>query len=201
MKTTTPEKIDFAKIHKDLYTAKDKIKEVSAGKAVFLSCEGQGAPGGAAFQEAIQKMYSLVYTTKFMLKKEDGLDFGISRLECLYPGGDYARSPKSEWRWQLLIRIPEEVSEIDLKAARAQVMVKHSLDTSAVKRWTWTEGRAIQVMHVGPYDEVGRTYQALDGFARANGLTATCPGHEIYISDPHRVAPEKLKTIVRLSVK
>ena len=201
MKKTTPEKIDFTKIHKDLYSATNKIKEVNAGKAVFLSCEGQGEPGGASFQEAIQQMYSVAYTAKFMLKKAGKVDFGVSRLECLWPGNDYERTPKSEWRWQALIRIPEEVSESDLKEARAEVMRKHSLDTSAVKRRTWNEGRAIQVMHVGPYDDVGRTYQALDAFARANGLNATCPGHEIYISDPRRVAPEKLKTIIRLSVR
>ena len=201
MKTATLEKIEFAKTHKDLYTATLKIKEVNAEKAVFLSFEGQGEPGGPAFESAIQQMYSLAYTAKFMVKNAGRLDFGISRLECLWHGSDFENTPKSEWRWQLLIRIPEALSEKELREARAAVMKKHGLDTSAVKRWIWTEGRGIQVMHIGSYDEVARSYQALDDYARANGMTAACPAHEIYISDPRRVAPAKLKTIVRLCVK
>ncbi len=195
------EKIDFAKIHKDLYSATLKIKEVKAGKATFLSREGKGEPGGPAFESAIQQMYSLAYTTKFMLKNEGKLDFGISRLECLWHGDDFENTPKSEWRWQLLIRIPDTVSEKDLERARTEVTKKRGLDTSAVKRWIWTEGRCVQVLHVGPYDEVGGIYKALDDFAGASGQTAAGPGHEIYISDPQRVAPAKLKTIIRLSVK
>ncbi len=200
MKKTTLDRIDFSRIHKDLYTATTKIKEVDADEAVFLSLDGKGEPGGPEFQTAIQQMYSLVYTAKFMLKNAGKLDFGIGRLECLWYGNDFERTPRSEWRWQLLIRIPEEVSEKDLRDARAEVLKKRSLRTSAVKRWTWTEGRCVQVMHVGPYDEVGKAYRALDEYARAKGMAVACPAHEIYISDPHRVAPAKLKTIIRLAI-
>ena len=201
MKTATLEKIEFAKTHKDLYTATLKIKEVNAEKAVFLSFEGQGEPGGPAFESAIQQMYSLAYTAKFMVKNAGRLDFGISRLECLWHGNDFENTPKSGWRWQLLIRIPEALTEKELAQARAEIMKKRGLDTSAVKRRSWAEGRCLQVMHIGPYGKVGRSYKALDDFARAHGLTATCPAHEIYISDPRRVAPAKIKTIVRLPVR
>ncbi len=194
-------KIDFAKEFKDLYSAAAKIKEVKADKATFLSLEGQGEPGGPAFQSAIQQMYSLAYTTKFMLKKAGTLDFGVSRLECLWPGCDFAHTPKSEWRWEILIRIPDEVTEKDLKHARDEIREKRGIETSAVKRRTWTEGRCIQVMHIGPYDEVGKIYGALDEFARASGLVPQGPGHEIYISDPRRVPPAKLKTIIRMAVR
>ena len=201
MKSPKIEKIDFAKAHKDLYTATSKIKEVRAGKATFLSFEGQGEPGGPAFQSAIQQMYSLAYTTKFMLKNMGKLDFGISRLECLWPGEDMEHTPKSEWRWHLLIRIPEAVTETHLRQAREEIRKRHDLDTSTVSRWNWAEGRCLQVMHVGPYDEVGKVYSSLNEFAKAAGMATACPGHEIYISDPRRVAPARLKTIVRLPVR
>lgn len=201
MKNPKLQKIDFAKTHRDLYTATLKIKEVRAAKATFLSVEGQGEPGGPAFQSAIQQMYSLAYTTKFLLKNAGKLDFGVSRLECLWHGEDMDRVPKSEWRWQLLIRIPEAVTETHLKQAREEIRKRRDLDTSAVRRWSWAQGRCLQVMHVGPYDEVGKVYKSLDEFAKAQGLATTCPGHEIYISDPRRVAPARLKTIVRLPIR
>jgi len=108
--------------------------------------------------------------------------------------------PRSEWPWQLLIRIPNAVTAADIKKAGRQILEKKQIDTSRVMRWTWKEGRCLQLMHIGPYNEVGRSYQRLDDYAREKGLTAACPAHEIYISDPRRVAPAKLKTIVRLSV-
>jgi hypothetical protein len=200
MKAGSPEKIDFAKKLKDLYTAGTKVKEVTADDAAFLSCEGIGEPGGTSFQEAIQKLYSLAYTVKFLLKHAGRMDFGVGKLECLWPGEDFVNKPKSEWPWELLIRIPNEVREGDLKAAREELVRKRQLDTSAVRLRRWKEGRSVQVMHVGPYDKVGETYGTLDEYAKSKGLATKGPGHEIYISDPRRVASEKLKTIVRLPV-
>ena len=200
MKTQKLERIEFGKIHKDLYSASSKVKELVADKATFLSVEGKGEPGGPAFQEAIQKLYTVAYTTKFMLKSEARLDFAVSKLECLWRIENPDTLPRSEWRWQLLIRIPEAVKSSDLKKAAAEIRRKRELDVSGVVRLAWKEGRCLQIMHVGPYDEVGRSYQLLEGYARAEGLTAVCPAHEIYISDPRRVTPAKLKTIVRLPV-
>lgn len=201
MKNLKLEKIDFTRTHRDLYTATSKIKEVLAAKATFMSIEGRGEPGSSAFQSAIQQMFSLAYTTKFMLKNDGKLDFGVARLECLWTDMDVDRKPRSEWRWQLLIRIPGAATEAHLKKAREEVRKQRDLDTSAVKRLNWAEGRCLQVMHVGPYDVVGKVYKALDEFAGARGLATAGPGHEIYISDPRRVAPAKLKTIIRLPVR
>jgi len=200
MKSPQPEKIDFAKSHKDLYTGSPKIKEVKADRATFLSIAGKGEPGGPAFQEAIQQLYSVAYTAKFMLKFAGKVDYAVSRLECLWHMQNPDAIPRSEWAWQLLIRIPSAVTAADIKKAGKQILEKKQIDTSKVTRWTWKEGRCLQFMHVGPYDEVGKSYQRLDDYAREMGLTAICPAHEIYISDPRRVAPAKLKTIVRLPV-
>jgi hypothetical protein len=200
MKKPQLEKIDFAKSHKDLYTASSKAKEVKADKATFLSFTGKGEPGGPEFQNAIQQIYSLVYTAKFMLKFAGKLDFAVSKLECLWHMQDPDALPRSEWPWQLLVRVPNALSAADLKKACKELGEKKQLDTSGVTRMTWKEGRCLQIMHVGPYDEVGKSYQLLETCAREKRLGAACPAHEIYISDPRRVPPARLKTIVRLPV-
>jgi len=199
MKAPQRGKIDFAKSHKDLYTATAKIKEVMAEKATFLSVKGVGAPGGELFQKCIGMLYGLVYTAKFGLKFAGRMDFGVSKLECLWPE-DPAKLPPEKWPWQLLIRIPDELTASDLKPFRKDLLDKKGLDTSAVARWSWKEGRCIQVMHIGPYNEVGSIFGQLGEYAEAHGLEVTCPGHEIYISDPRRVPASKLKTIVRMPV-
>ncbi|MBP1595940.1 MAG: hypothetical protein H6Q05_1317 [Acidobacteria bacterium] len=134
MKTQKPEKIDFGKIHKDLYSATSKVKELAVGKATFLTVEGKGEPGGPAFQEAIQKLYTVAYTTKFMLKYEGKLDFAVSRLECLWRIENPDTLPRSEWKWQLLIRIPDAVTSSDLKKAAAEIRRKRELDVAGVVR-------------------------------------------------------------------
>jgi len=202
MKAKTDNKIDFSKTHKDLYSATQKIKEVNPGRGTFLSVVGQGAPGGPAFQSAVEKLYTLVYTAKFGVAKAKGFDFKVSNLECLYDIPDPARTPKDEWKWQFLVRIPEQLSEKDLQQAREAVQKRKELDTSAVKRIPFEEGRCLQTLHLGPYDQVGGTYDALLKHASENGLVPSgAAAHEIYLNDPHRVPPEKIKTIVRLPVR
>ena len=189
--------IDLAK---DLYTATRKVKEVAAGAGTFLAVEAAGEPGGEAFQNAIMALYSTAYTMKFALKEQGTLDFMVGKLECLYLAGPFCK-PKSPWRWRLMVRIPDEVTTKDVTGTKKVLRKKKGLDNSAVKRLRWKEGRALQVMHVGPYDEVGATYEQLGVYAAEHGLKVVGPAHEIYLSDPRRVAPEKLKTIVRLGVK
>ncbi len=200
MARRAPGKVDFSKTHKELYSATSKVKEVMAEKATFLSVKGRGEPGGAAFQAAIAQLYSLAYATRFMLKKAGEIDFGVGRLECLWQMDEMEGIPREEWPWRLVIRIPDLVTEADLKKARLEVLERRHLDTSAVRRWTWKEGRCVQIMHVGPYDQVADAFRRLDEHATSTGLETGCPGHEIYMNDPGRVAPEKLKTIVRLPV-
>ena len=194
------EKIELVKKLKDLYTATNTIKEVVAERAVFLCVDGQGKPGGEAFQQAVGMVYPVVYTAKFTLKHAGVLDFAVSRLECLYDVPDAKNTPMSEWQWRVLIRIPEEVTKTHVAEAKKTVREKKGLDCSAVKRVSWREGRALQVMHTGPYDQVSGAYERLVAEAGELGYRVKGPGHEIYISDPCRVAPEKLKTIVRLPV-
>jgi len=199
MKANTEKKIDFSKTRKDLYSATQKIKEVNPGRGIFLSVIEKGAPGGPAFQSAIEKLYTVAYTLKFGVAKPKDLDFKVCCLECLYE--DPGTTPKDEWEWQLVIRIPDQLSEDDLRQARESILKRKELDTSAVKRIEFEEGCCLQTLHIGPYDQVGVTYNVLLKQAEGQGLAPSGRAHEIYISDPRRVPPEKLKTIVRLPVR
>jgi hypothetical protein len=192
--------IDFGKTHKQVYTATRKIQEVTADAGTFLAVEGQGAPGGETFQKAIQALYSTAYTLKFTLKMQGTLDFKVGKLHCLYLS-DPAKVPMDQWQWRMLLQIPEEVTAKDLTEAKKAIREKKGLDASGVRRIRWKEGRAVYVLHVGPYDQVGDTYRALGAYAAEHGLNLAGPAHEIYLNDPRRTAPEKLKTIVRLPVK
>ncbi len=193
------ETIDFAKTLKHLYTANRRIEEVNAEPGTFFAVDAQGRPGGEAFQKAIQCLFGAVYTVKFTMKYEGIVDFKVGKPECLYLS-DPQKTPISEWQWRLLIRVPDAVTSKHLADAKKVLKERKGLDTAAVRRIRWKEGRAVQVLHVGPYDQVGATYCQLDAFAREQGMVPQCPAHEIYLSDPRRVAPEKLKTIVRLPV-
>lgn len=191
---------DFFKTLKDLYTARPKIKEVVADSGTFLAVDGVGAPGGEAFQQAIQALYSAVYTVKFTLKLAGTLDFKVGKLECLYLS-DPKQTPMDQWKWRALVRIPDEVTARHLAQARKAVREKKGIDASQVKRLRWKEGRALQVLHVGPYQAVGSAYERLDAYAKEQGLAIHCAAHEIYLNDPRGTPPAKLKTIVRLPVK
>jgi hypothetical protein len=193
-------KIDFKKQHPELYKAGKGVTDVRVARAVYLAVDCVGEPGGEAFQAAVGKIYALAYTTKFAMKGAGMIDFGVAPLECIYLEDPMA-APKSEWKWRLMLRIPAEVTAADLKTVRQALMEKKALDTSDVKRVPWTEGRALQTMHVGPYDKVSDAYARLMQEAKARGYSCSGPGHEVYLSDPRRVAPEKLKTIVRFGVK
>jgi len=192
------DRIDFARSHKPLYSATRKIKEVLAGSGTFLAVEGRGEPGGTAFQQAIEALFSIAYTSKFMLKAAGTLDFAVGKLECLWE--EPAGRPPRDWGWRMLLRVPAELTTARVRAASAAILEKKALDTSSVQRISFNEGRCLQVLHVGPYDRLGGAYDLLAEEARSRELSPRGMGHEIYLSDPRRTAPERLKTIVRLPV-
>jgi hypothetical protein len=194
------DKIDFAKAERELYSATGKIKEVVAERAVFLAVDGHGAPGSELFQAAIGALYGAAYTIKFTMKKAGACDFAVSRLECVWDVDDPQRTPVAQWRWRLLIRVPAAVTVARLKEAKRALQAKGQ-DADAVQRISWKEGRALQTMHLGPYDQVSVSYARLGTRAEELGLAPVGPGHEIYVSDPRRVPPERCKTIVRLGVR
>jgi hypothetical protein len=194
------ETVDFKARYPELYRASAKVTEVKAAQGTFLAFDGVGAPGGEAFQQGIDLLFTLAYTAKFAFKRAGAGDFAISALECLY-FHEAPDTPKDEWRWRLLVRIPDEVKAGALAEVRRAIKEKKGVDTRAVKRVTWAEGRALQVLHVGPYDQVGDAFKQIGIEAAARTLMCRGIAHEIYLNDPRRIAPEKLRTIVRLPMR
>ncbi len=204
-KAPAPAKIDLRKEYKAAYhaTAK-KVDIVDVPAMKFLMIDGTGDPNTShAFQEAVQALYSVSYTLKFMMKLEGGTDWAVMPLEGLWscPGGaplDLGHADKSSWEWTLMVAQPNEVTPQWFEAARKAVVEKKGIPAAARARLeTFKEGRSAQVLHVGPYATEGPTIQRMHQAIAVAGGYPTGRHHEIYLGDPRRTAPEKLKTIVR----
>ena len=194
------DKIDFKKTMKELYRATRVVEHVKPGEGIFLAVDGQGTPGGEAFEKAIQNLYPVAYTVKFSLKKAGTIDFVVPPLEALWHDDPAEVPDMSQWRWWTMIRVPESVKTEHMQEAQQTILEKKGTDTSNVQLVNWEEGESLQVLHMGPYDQVGAIYEHLQSSAQLENLTLGPPGHEIYLSDARRTAPEKLKTIVRMSI-
>ena len=199
-----PEKIDLFKQFKAEYKAVVKPAIIKTTKARYLSIEGIGTPGGPAFEEAIGALYAMAFTIK-MTRKAEGLgDYVVCKLESLWFSDEdecFANLPKEKWQWIMMIRTPDSVTKSDLnKAATAIIAKGKSESVSNVKLEKLNEGTCVQALHVGPYDQVGKTIEPMVLFAETEGYKISGRYHEIYLSDPRRVAPEKLKTIIRLPI-
>ena len=194
------DKIDFKKTMKALYRATSKVERVQPGEGTFLAVDGRGTPGGEAFEKAIQNLYPVAYTVKFALKNAGTIDFVVPPLEALWYDNPKDVPDMSQWHWRTMIRVPECVRIEDLQSAQDSILDKKGTDTSDVQLVRWEEGDCLQVLHIGPYDQVGAIYEQLQTTALAENMALQAPGHEIYLSDPRRTAPEKLKTIVRMPI-
>ncbi len=196
-------KIDLKKELKPFYTASpDKIALVEVPPLRFLKAEGQGDPNTApAFEQAVQTLFSLSYTFKFKLKKEQGIDYTVMPLEGLWCAADpaaFAEGRRDEWKWTLMILQPDFISPDMVAAAREAVQAKKNApplyDTTFGRH---TDGQSAQILHVGPYGQEAATIARLHRFIKEKGYHFGGQHHEIYLSDPRRTAPEKLKTILR----
>ena len=195
------EKLDLYKLHKAEYVAPKKPVLVEIERANYLTICGQGEPGGETFAARISALYGTAYTIK-MTSKAAGRDYVVCKLEGLWwseePSCDFANVPKDTWQWKLLIRTPDFIDEQDLRQA-AEVLTKKgkSSDVELVVLETIDEGLCVQMLHVGPYDKEGETTRTMNAFVEAQGLVLHGLHHEIYLSDPRRVPPERLRTILR----
>jgi hypothetical protein len=197
-------KIDLKKQWKNLYGAKaGAIVVVDVPPLTYLMVDGEGDPNTSkAFQEAIEALYSLSYTLKFTLKKSPrAIDYGVMPLEGLWWADDprvFHAVDKSAWKWTAMIVQPEFISKAQVDAAFAEVSKKKNpAALDRVRFETLTEGLSAQVLYTGPFSEEGPTIQRMHEFIHAAGKGLRGKHHEIYLSDPRRTAPEKLKTILR----
>ena len=202
----TATKIDLVRDLKELYkpsTKKPAIVDVP--EMNFLMVEGKGDPESAGFQEACNALYGMAYTLRFMLKKAGRADFKVMPLEGLWwmkGTRNFDVEKRDEWLWRAMRVQPDVVTYEYFREAGDQLRRKKNPPALAkVKFRSFTEGKAVQIMYLGPYSDEGPTIRMLHEFAAGNGYRLTGRHHEIYMGDPRRSAPEKLKTIIRQPVK
>jgi hypothetical protein len=205
--------LDLRKQYKYLYQpSAKKIETVQVPYLQFAMIDGaieKGSEPGrsSSFAEATQAMYSMAYTLKFMLKKRktDPIDYPVMALEGLWSveDGMFDITVKDNWFYTLMILQPEVITAEIFEEARAQVRGKRgeSASLSRVRLGMFEEGLCVQTMHIGPYATEPATVERMREFMQANGLRDNVgpngKHHEIYMSDPRRVAPEKMKTVLR----
>ena len=202
------EKLDLKKHWKPLYEGKvGAIVAVEVPPLTYLMVDGEGDPNTSkAFSEAIEALYSLSYTLKFAIKKSlRDIDYGVMPREGLWWADDPRdfgwaghQANKSKWKWTAMIVQPEFITKVQVEAAMEEVRKKKNpAALDKVRFETLTEGPSAQVFYVGPFANEGPTIQRMHDFIHAAGNELRGKHHEIYLNDPRRTAPEKLKTILR----
>lgn len=197
-------KIDLKKVFKHLYkpTARN-FTVVEVPPMNFLMADGQGDPNiSQDFKDAVEALFNLSFTLKFMLKKSEAYpDYSVMPLEGLWWSNDYTdftRSNRTAWRWMALIMQPEFITRAMLDEAMRQVERKKNPPALGRVRFErFEEGSAVQILHVGPFAQEAATIAKMHHFIEESGWQIFGKHHEIYLSDFRRVAPEKLKTVIR----
>ncbi|MDR2719912.1 MAG: GyrI-like domain-containing protein [Nitrososphaerota archaeon] len=195
-------KIDFKKELKHLYNPSAKMVNVIDVPAMnFLIINGKGAPTSPQYQQAIETLFTVSYTLKFMVKKAKNIDYGVMPLESLWwldNMKEFATTPPNEWRWTNMIMQPPYIQERYVKTAIEQVIKKKEL--SAIDKITFDnfhEGISAQILYHGPYAEERPTITKIHEYIHKSGHELRGKHHEIYLNDPSITAPENLKTIIR----
>ena len=188
-----------------LYHATTSPQLIQVPALRFLCLDGHGDPNTSpAYAAAVQALYSVSYAAKFTVRKSGGPDFKVFPLEGLWWAEDprtFLTGDKSTWDWTMMLRQPGAVTDALLARLADEVAVKKSLPAARELRLiTFEEGAAAQVLHIGPYAAEAPTIARLHSFIREHGFTfdgRRHKHHEIYLGDPRRSAPEKLRTIIR----
>ncbi len=205
---------DFKKEYKEYYLPPKKPSIVNVPEMNYIAVRGQGNPNeeDGEYSRAVGLLYGIAYTIKMSYKgsyKIDGyFSYVVPPLEGFWWqdgvfGVDYAQ--KDNFKWISIIRLPDFVKKEDFDWAIAEATRKKQMDFSKVEFYTYNEGLCVQCMHIGPYDNEPETVLAMDNFAKENGyekdISDTRYHHEIYLSDPRKAAPEKLRTVIRHPIR
>ncbi len=198
-----PGKVDLKKQHKPLFTAKTAPTIIDAPALSYLMVDGAGAPDGAEFQNAIGAIYAVAYSIKFSRKKAGwGPDYVIPPLEMLWWSEgegefDLIERPEAA-RWTAMVMQPDFIEAGDVDAGVAAAKANPALD--GLRLDSLAAGRAAQMLYVGPYSAMGPHIERLHRFIAGEGLSLSGKHHDVYLSDPRRTPPERLKTILRQPV-
>ena len=205
---------DFKKEYRELYMPKSKPQLVEVPPMNYIAVRGTGDPNedGGAYQQAISVLYAVAYTLKMSYKTDYKIagffEYVVPPLEGLWhqPGAEGVDfSNKETFIWTSMIRLPEFVTRAEFDWAVQEATTKKKKDFSKVEFFTYDEGLCVQCMHIGSYDTEPGTLRQLDAFAAEQGYCSdfsdTRFHHEIYLGDPRRTAPEKLKTVLRHPIR
>lgn len=181
------------------------LVDVPAGR--FIMMDGSGDPNTSPrFEEVLGVLYPVAYGVKFA-SKAAGRDYVVMPLEGLWWSDDltaFTLDRRDEWRWTLMIRHPNFVSESAIRSVLDEVVSAGKVSESLagdLRIEMFAEGRAAQVLHIGPYETEGPVIARLHEFVAEQRLSLRGEHHEIYLGDPRRSAPEKLKTVLRHPVE
>ena len=200
-------KTDFKKEWKHLYRPSTKEFEVvDVPPMNFLMIDGHGDPNTAQeYKDAVEALYAVAYTLKFMSKKEKGMDYVVPPMEGLWwveNAEEFTTEDKSAWDWTMMIMQPEWITKEMLEEALKQVEKKKSPPAlPRLRLEAYHEGFAVQILHIGPYEAEAPTIARMHAFIAEQGYEPAGKHHEIYLGDPRKVAPEKLKTVLRQPVR
>lgn len=183
-----------------------RFVEVDVPEIHYLAIDGHGDPNTVpAYRDAVEALYVSAYQVRAAFKERTGSDFVVGPLEGLWSSENpatFVEGTKSEWDWTMLIPLPSPVDAEDVATGIAAASVKKpSLPIDQVRLIAMTEGRSLQTMHIGSYDDEAPVLARLHHEVMPDlGVTWNGRHHEIYLGDPRRAAPEKLKTILRQPV-
>lgn len=204
---------DFKKEYREFYLPKSKPELVDVPEMNFVAVRGRGDPNEPEgdYQRAVGVLYAVSYTLKMSYKTERRIpgfyEYVVPPLEGFWEqdGGAINYSRKADFRWINAIRLPDFITRADFDWAVEIAAKKKGIDCSSAEFLTLCEGLCVQMLHVGPYDSEPESVALMDAFAAGDGyavdISKTRLHHEIYLSDPRRTAPEKLRTVIRHPVK
>ena len=200
------EKLDLKKSRKELFSAPhNRFVPIDVPPVSYLMADGHGDPNRAPeYRAAVESLYATAYTIKF-LYKADGRDFVVAPLEGLWSARDpesFIARRKDEWDWTMMIMMPDFVDEASFQQARGRAAEKLGAISESLRLETLEEGLCLQALHIGSYDEEGPLLAKLHKeIMPAERYEFAGRHHEIYLGDPRRTAPQKLKTLLRQPVR
>jgi hypothetical protein len=199
-------KADLKADRNDLYSPPAaRFVEVDVPAMTFLAVDGTGNPNSSqGYREAVEALFAVSYAVKFASKREVGRDYVVMPLEGLWTADDltaFVRRDKDAWSWTMLIRQPDWVEPAMLARAQDGARAKALPALPRLYVTTLTEGLCVQRLHLGSYDDEGPVLRELhEEYLPAQGLVPAGRHHEVYLGDPRRVAPERLRTVLRQPV-
>lgn len=201
------QKIDFKKTLKALYgPPSGEFAAVEVPVMQFVKVDGEGNPNtSASYKAGLEWLYSVSYAMKFAARAALGKDYTVPPLEGLWWADDHAAFTarrKDEWQWTMMIMVPDFVGRALFDRAVAKAAKKRGVTPPSLRLEPNEEGPCLQTLHVGSYDDEAPVLARLhDEVMPAKGLTFNGPHHEIYLSDPRKVEPARLRTILRQPVR